>query len=480
MKSMIIKHLKRMREACWQENKFYILSFLAFLALEIFFHSQIDFQVSKSGLVQWFDIEQSSIWKDIAFSISILLFFLCNFYLPKIRSQLLIFIILISTHYLICRFSSDFYFYNTTFFNQLYYMDFLLVALIVSLVFKFKDLYNGYGKNVKAKKTKDIHSALINLSEDQFNRVYFAQNFIEAYEQSSKTIFGIEGAWGSGKTTVLNFIKILMKEKATIIEFNPWFCLSREQIIPEFFSLLKDKLNELDPKGSVRLQNEIRKYSNLLTADYSKVINTFLLQDDSRSEEFNRINELLERVKLEKPIIVLIDDLDRLEDSYVLECLKLIKLIAHFDSLNFIVTYDKSHILNAINKYEFDNKYTDKVFPQEISLPEIGSDKLASYLIELIKQDLPDEDFHVAERHFNNLLQVLNVQFETIREVMKVYSSFITSLSFLKDKILLDELLLIEILRSKNAYFNVFKDLYNQRAVLFHLQQRKERVIYCI
>ena len=55
---------------------------------------------------------------------------------------------------------------------------------------------------------------------------------------------GIYGPWGSGKSTMLNFIEHYLKdqqptEQATIVLFNPWWFSGREDLTRSFFSQLQ-------------------------------------------------------------------------------------------------------------------------------------------------------------------------------------------------------------------------------------------------
>ena len=55
----------------------------------------------------------------------------------------------------------------------------------------------------------------IDPSEDEYDRVPFAAKLVEALEHlpDSSFVVGLEGVWGCGKTAILNFIVIFMKNK---------------------------------------------------------------------------------------------------------------------------------------------------------------------------------------------------------------------------------------------------------------------------
>ena len=57
---------------------------------------------------------------------------------------------------------------------------------------------------------------------------------------------GINGEWGSGKTTFLNEIRKRIKSHAYVIDFFPWLSNSPAQIVKDFFALQKTVFNNGD------------------------------------------------------------------------------------------------------------------------------------------------------------------------------------------------------------------------------------------
>lgn len=79
-----------------------------------------------------------------------------------------------------------------------------------------------------------------NSNYDKFNRFPFAQRVakvISKRKDPSSLIIGIYGAWGEGKTSVLNFMeKELEKEKHVVcLKFNPWRFGEEDEMLINFF-----------------------------------------------------------------------------------------------------------------------------------------------------------------------------------------------------------------------------------------------------
>ena len=54
--------------------------------------------------------------------------------------------------------------------------------------------------------------------------------------------------------------------------------------------------------------------------------------------------------KIDRPIVVFIDDLDRLGGNEIMEVLKLIRNVANFPGLKFVAAYDRAYMVEVIKK----------------------------------------------------------------------------------------------------------------------------------
>jgi predicted KAP-like P-loop ATPase len=96
---------------------------------------------------------------------------------------------------------------------------------------------------------------LLDPDEDRLGRKEFARFLAQAILKMNADegfVFALNGPWGAGKTTVINFVLHFI-EKAdksethpVVVRFNPWWFSGREQLLHQFFSQLRAALGEPD------------------------------------------------------------------------------------------------------------------------------------------------------------------------------------------------------------------------------------------
>lgn len=207
---------------------------------------------------------------------------------------------------------------------------------------------------------------------------------------------GVTGEWGVGKTTFLGVMKDTIKDNAEIVDFNPWMCSSPEQVIDDFFASLCHKLS---PKYST-LSKSIKEYAQYLKgvslSPHSGMSLNFLLpvKQESISARKDKLSKKF--AKLPRPVVVVIDDIDRLEQDEVFEVLRLIRNTADLNNVLYMVAYDKDYVTCVLEKKHIKDAsaYLEKIFPVEVHLPKVEEHLVWNTLFEEIKaQSSVGEDF---------------------------------------------------------------------------------------
>lgn len=200
---------------------------------------------------------------------------------------------------------------------------------------------------------------------------------------------GISGVWGSGKTTFMNAVKDEMKDGTYLVDFNPWNSDSAVQISNDFFKTLISQLT-------------ISSYQKDLVVQYARMlgqIDTFEVPSKMLLSLFDSSDASLEDAKkraedviasMPRQVVVLIDDLDRLEGAELMAVLRLVRITANFRNLIFVVTYDKTYVSQTLAKVNIVNgeEFLKKIFPLEVCLPAYESYVLSNHLYEELRQCL--------------------------------------------------------------------------------------------
>lgn len=202
------------------------------------------------------------------------------------------------------------------------------------------------------KNSKDVFSAdkpLKNPADDQLGYARFAERLAKSIMEISPAegyVISINGAWGLGKTTVLNFIQHYLdmlpeEERPLVVPFNPWMFSGHEDLIQRFFQQLKSclKSSGLRMKYKV-LIDKLADFSYLLSDapnQYISFFSWFISKCLRRNKDIQEIKKAIteELREIQKPILFIIDDIDRLTSEEIRQLFKFIKAIAEFPYITY-------------------------------------------------------------------------------------------------------------------------------------------------
>lgn len=200
---------------------------------------------------------------------------------------------------------------------------------------------------------------------------------------------GVTGEWGSGKTTFLELLASVLVCRAELVRFNPWMCRTPEQVTDDFFASLQQQLSGRHSTLAKPIRDYARYISNANLSWGNGFLSrlTLAFPQDSLQEKKRRLSERF--AKLEKPVVVLIDDLDRLERDEVFEVLRLIRNTADLRNVIYVVAYDKEYVTSVLSEKNIKDAsaYMEKIFPVEIHQPKV-------------------EDFLIWQVLYNELLRI--------------------------------------------------------------------------
>lgn len=249
--------------------------------------------------------------------------------------------------------------YNSFNLEKILYIQYLVLFLIINFIrFLFE-------QNIK--KWLLISDKSIDWEElpDELWFQNNADNFANIVYNNWSTdnqIFWLVAEWWAWKTSFLNLFKnnTLIKDDSIYIEFNPWYYENEKDLLEKF------------------LENII---SNLKSKKYylpklNKNFNAFLKILDDNSQNFfwlkfwfstiKTLDEIIEDINdslksVNKKIIIVIDDLDRIPSKRLKEIFKIVDLCRNFYNTSYILCYDPMNFNsiddNLVQTYSEEKKY---------------------------------------------------------------------------------------------------------------------------
>jgi predicted KAP-like P-loop ATPase len=317
---------------------------------------------------------------------------------------------------------------------------------------------------------------------------------IRAWTGKDSLVVALFGAWGSGKTSIKNMavetLEDLENPHVLVAEFKAWEFANRNQLTASFF----DQIGAALKKGSLGSKKDRRalvvrwrRYSAALerTGDLAewlerggstiagvagvltlgvglagihaatvsgflllavaaclrfasgtaqRVANIFSIGVDAGDEKpiddiKASISSML--VKLPAPLLIIVDDLDRLTPSETIEMLQLVKANADFPNVVYLLLCDRQvlerQVMTALGVAGRD--YLEKIVQLPFDVPTISKNQIQNTLVEglnaLLADDITSKRFD--ERRWGNIyVGSLHQYFENLRDVHR----FVSGLAF--------------------------------------------------
>lgn len=333
------------------------------------------------------------------------------------------------------------------------YFDIIPFTCLSIIIINVFPLRKHYKPNVKNSFYMD--DPIVNQDEDILGRTVFAESLARKIldTQTSKGAFtiGIVAPWGYGKTSFLNLMKKQISGKAIVINFSPWTYEERKNLTQAFFL----ELNKILKVYNHSLSNKLIQYADLLSSaevPYMRGISNLLKQNNKQSLESLKsdLENALKHIK--DPIIVIIDDLDRLGATEIMEVMKIIRNSANFSNIRFIAAYDRDYVTNAIKNLTASENYLEKIFQIEYVLPNFDIQKLENYLFKKLSFVEEKYELELCFASYKAAFEELT----NIRDIKRFVNMFQIEYRNLHGEIILADLMNLTILKLKYNTFYTF------------------------
>ena len=350
------------------------------------------------------------------------------------------------------------------------YTDVLIGILIFTLFYKLISSIFKKKKNEEIDDKDTIFLSDTPIISDKKDILDYANDVKQLAEQlkiiSSEYSYsvGITSSWGSGKSSYLNMLKNYLSSNKDfiVIDFNPRHSYTPQDIQKDFFSVLQSKLKEYDYRFTYIFKNYLKALSIIESKFLSSLFELHKIWDVKSEKE--KLNDLISQI--DKRIVIVIEDFDRLLADEIIEVFKLIDGNASFTNFIFITAYDKKHI-NKIIGETYSNEeafFSDKFFTIEVPIPKRPYDKIFNYLIETLtdKLHIRKEEVEKYEIVLANHIEVLKKYLTTLRDVKRFLNLFIRSYQQVEGEVEFRDYFLIRIIQYKNEeeYVKLYKKEY--------------------
>lgn len=324
-----------------------------------------------------------------------------------------------------------------------------------------------------------------------------------SWHGNDSLVVALHGDWGSGKSSIKNMalsrLTAITEDKPDIIEFCPWEWAAQEKITASFFQEISKSIGRKDKsKSGKKLAATLKRYGRYLNTGetvvsglssalptlfilatligvggnfsnetWVKNASTFLLLvlggwaaalkwgksildklsgnfEETAKEKEQSLSDIRQELaalllKRKAPLIVVMDDLDRLTSSQLRMVFQLIKANLEFPNVVFLLLFQRSLVEDKMNDgMQLGRDYLEKIIQVPFDIPRIETTRLHSLLFsrldKIIEQDKSAASMFDSGRWGNIFYGALITYFDNLRSVYRYTSTLSFHFTLLKGK----------------------------------------------
>lgn len=303
--------------------------------------------------------------------------------------------------------------------------------------------------------------------DDALGRAKPARSFAEqmlSLDSTEGLVVGVLGPWGSGKTSFVNLACGYLRESGIpVLEFNPWMFSGAEQLVGAFFVELSAQL-KVRP-GLAEIGRLLEDYGEAFSGlGWLPLVGTWIERVRVATKVLSR---LLQRRKegiadrrckvqkalatLDKPIVVVLDDIDRLTTAEIRDVFKLVRLTANFPNVIYLLAFDRLRVEEALEEQRIPGRdYLEKILQIGVDLPAVPVDVLNSQIFKALNAalDQVENPGQLDENTWPDVfMEVIRPLLRNMRDVRRYSAAVYGTVRDLDGQVALVDVLALEAIR---------------------------------
>ncbi|WP_027862588.1 KAP family NTPase [Marmoricola sp. URHB0036] len=258
----------------------------------------------------------------------------------------------------------------------------------------------------------------------------------ETHSWNGSPVIGLTGPWGSGKTSILQMSIRYLAQRDTkwkVVRFTPWATADAESLLSEFYSAISEGLSvqkdrELKEKIAacarvVAPALKLIPVAGASAADYATNTADLLTASPSWDKAFKAASKAIGASGT--PLLVIADDIDRLQPEELLALLKVVRLLGRFPGVSYVLAYDEETLFATLGQgaasksTERSRLFMEKIVQYPFAVPPLLPEQMTSRLDAALSAALATTGFSFADDdgRLQYLPDLFESQFLTPRSV---------------------------------------------------------------
>ena len=389
------------------------------------------------------------------------------FYKPKkVSTQIAGLLLVVCSLYAYFRlFERTSYLYACYWDGPIAYLDcFALIGLSLLILWLLQQFQKKHNPKEAKSYSFNLDAPIEKADSDLFNLGSLVNRIVSyiAYTDVDQGAFsiGIVGEWGDGKSSLMNLIEERIKTEHLdfiVVHFFPRASKKADFIQEDFLEALKQSLKPFHSGVDKIIDNYAVSLDVIpgVPLFVSKLLSIFQVHIKKNIKSTrSRLTQAIKEI--DRRIVVLVDDLDRLTGEELIEVMKVLDKNGAFPNMVFLTSYDKEYVntvlANHLKLGQQKRPYTDKYFTVEIKVPLHPTFRLMNYLVMTLRkacesQFITNPTVDDMERRTRHMESFLMPRLLTIRDVKRFANQFLYDYAEVQHDVNYQDFLLLELIK---------------------------------
>jgi len=233
--------------------------------------------------------------------------------------------------------------------------------------------------------------------------------------------------------------KLLTYDKVLVIRFNPWRFPEESLLLRSFFLEIGRRIDASLLTRKERISATLLNYADALSLvpQAEKMVGPFKIVLHGQSNV--DLDELKDRVKSslqasKKRIVVMMDDIDRLDKAEIHTVFRLVKLLGDFPNTTYVLFFDEKRVAEALGEKYVGvgggKSFLEKIIQVPLSLPPASRHARRALAIEGLDAALALANYELSEDEARRLGEIFDKGFMNRMTTPRVAKRFGNALTF--------------------------------------------------
>jgi predicted KAP-like P-loop ATPase len=281
-----------------------------------------------------------------------------------------------------------------------------------------------------------------NPTDDLYGHAPFAESIarsIVGYRGTDGLVLSLYGPWGSGKSTVISYVQHYLEQhpeadRPVIVAFNPWWFSGQDDLARAFLGQLQavftssEKLKEIaESLGQFAVGLGGLADLSGITAGMGKASGEVIAHITKRtptdlSKLKKKINDLL--IEANTRVLVIADDIDRLMPDETRQLFTVIKGLADFPNVIYLLAFDREVVSKAIEQQSGlpGERYLEKIIQVPLELPITDRLALRNAFIKRLNAVMGDDELF-NKSYWGDVFHYVDTMIRVPRDVIRLINT---------------------------------------------------------